>query len=134
MTMLHLASSRPKDDGSYAAGHQRAVDSFGSTADYHSSLLDQQRQAQSGHKSPVSHRPSSSQATNTSSPLRQWLQLPGNKKTACPTCPRPWKKEKKSQRRPPLTRDVAPLPHRELSRQELDEFEALPIAIRRKIQ
>ncbi|KAI5865002.1 hypothetical protein GGS23DRAFT_403675 [Durotheca rogersii] len=109
---------------------------LGGTVDYHNSLLDQHRQQQQQEQQQQQDegsRPSSKPNANSSCPpLLQWLPGPlsntrrGGSNGATRRGRRA--KEDKDQH----GRDLASAPRPRLTRKDLEEFEALPIAIRRK--
>ncbi|KAI2616436.1 hypothetical protein GGS26DRAFT_596856 [Hypomontagnella submonticulosa] len=138
--MRQCTRSTPAGDGNHPDLHvTRPVVDLCSTVDYHNSLLDQARQQHESEKptTPNSHRCHPSQNHSRGS-LRQWLPLSNNcsRKTGTTEdnnntsiagrCKK--SKNEKDQSNP----DWALPPHPHLTRKDIEEFEALPIAIRRK--
>ncbi|CAJ2513345.1 Uu.00g014640.m01.CDS01 [Anthostomella pinea] len=135
-TMPHLDTS----DGNYIgfklpAGRPNAV-ALSTTADYHT-FLDQQRQHQSGRESGPQHEAPPSP--------RKWLSLPHTRRTVktgtrgngdSASAARCRRKKEDRRARSRAVRELAsspqlqpqPLP----TRQDVEEFEALPLAVRRK--
>ncbi|KAI1214043.1 uncharacterized protein F4807DRAFT_468058 [Annulohypoxylon truncatum] len=107
-----------------------------STVDYHNSLLDQARQQ---HESEQPQRPHTHQCHPTQNhslgSIRQWLPLSNIKRqrtsgTSDNTgrgCNKKAKNEKDHN-----NRELASPPHPHLTKRDIEEFEALPVAIRRK--
>ncbi|KAL7628164.1 hypothetical protein AAE478_002362 [Parahypoxylon ruwenzoriense] len=151
--MRHRTSSKLAGDGTYPdlqTARLNAV-ALGSTVDYHNSLLDQHRQEQ--HESarprpPHSHqcRPNPNPNPNLSrASLRHWLPLSNTRKpgatvdsgddaTTTTTTTATTKRSKKTkEEKDQQNRELRPSLHpAHLTRKDLEEFEALPIAIRRK--
>ncbi|KAI1137047.1 hypothetical protein F5Y05DRAFT_390006 [Hypoxylon sp. FL0543] len=135
--MRRCANPRLASDGSYPdlqATRINAVDRS-STIDYHNSLLDQARQQHELERPRNSNARQCHTSQNHSlGSLRQWLPLsnsrrPGtteNNNSSSSRCRRA--KNEKDQN----SREVAPAPHPHLTRKDIEEFEALPLAIRRK--
>ncbi|KAI0478719.1 hypothetical protein GGR56DRAFT_672726 [Xylariaceae sp. FL0804] len=120
-TLSDVSSDRPK-----------AI-TLRSTADYHNSLLDQQRRLQTPDPSP---RQQEADETPT---RRPWLSLPNNKRSrtqasASGEVAFGVKKAQKLERIGPGPSQVVGevVPGSPLTRQDVEEFEALPIAVRRK--
>ncbi|KAI2466402.1 hypothetical protein F4781DRAFT_355233 [Annulohypoxylon bovei var. microspora] len=111
-----------------------------STIDYHNSLLDQARQE---HESERPRRPHTHQCHPTQNhslgSIRQWLPLSnikrqrtlGNNDNDNDNVGRGCNKKAKNEK-DHNNREVAPPPHPHLTRRDIEEFEALPVAIRRK--
>ncbi|KAI0012896.1 hypothetical protein F4779DRAFT_505580 [Xylariaceae sp. FL0662B] len=135
--MRQHSNNKSLDDSSYADRHKTARPNAG-TVDYHNSLLDRHRRCESAHHPapqrshthPHTHRPASSRAC-----LRHWLPLPSSRQTGMTSCDGPDRKEKKENEKDfqynQTTREQPPF-HPSFTKQDLEEFEALPIAIRRK--
>ncbi|KAI0838990.1 hypothetical protein F5Y06DRAFT_36982 [Hypoxylon sp. FL0890] len=135
--MRRCTNPRLASDGSYPdlqATRINAVDRS-STIDYHNSLLDQARQQHESER-PRKSNPTQCHTSQSHSlgSLRQWLPLsnsrrPGtteNNNITGRKCK--WPKNEKDQNNP----EVVPPPHPHLTRKDIEEFEALPLAIRRK--
>ncbi|KAI8957450.1 hypothetical protein F5Y11DRAFT_363738 [Daldinia sp. FL1419] len=124
----HCANSNLAGEGNYPdtqATRPNTVD-LRSTVDYHNSLLDQARR-QHELEEPLrahSHRGHSGPNHHSLSSLRQWLGTTVNNNSTV-------RKKTKNERDQP-NYDLALPPHPHLTRKEIEEFEALPIAIRRK--
>ncbi|KAI1807683.1 hypothetical protein F4811DRAFT_505600 [Daldinia bambusicola] len=124
----HCVNSKPAGEGNDAdiqAARPNTVD-LRSTVDYHNSLLDQARQQHELAQPPKahSHRGHSGPNHHSLSSLRQWLGTTVNSNSTA-------RKRTKHERDQPSC-DMALPPHPHLTRKEIEEFEALPIAIRRK--
>ncbi|KAI1479860.1 hypothetical protein F4774DRAFT_109469 [Daldinia eschscholtzii] len=125
----HCANSKLAGEGNYPdiqAARPNTVD-LRSTVDYHNSLLDQARQQHelaAQHPKAHSHRGHSGPNHHSLSSLRQWLGTTVNSNSTA-------RKKTKNERDQPNC-DMALPPHPHLTRKEIEEFEALPIAIRRK--
>ncbi|KAI1336418.1 hypothetical protein F5Y15DRAFT_206402 [Xylariaceae sp. FL0016] len=141
------------DGGSYPGPHPGRTNAvaLSTTADYHDSLLlDQQQQHEERRRQRQKQR--AHQQTRPSSPdtspiLRQWLPLTKSKRCCAQSrnrggeCTSGGGKAKKRERRDDGRTDqgeairdmAASLPQPHLTRQEVEEFEALPIAVRRKV-
>ncbi|KAI1373609.1 hypothetical protein F4677DRAFT_212294 [Hypoxylon crocopeplum] len=137
--MRQCTSNKPASDGNYAdlqVARLHSVD-LGSTIDYHNSLLDQARQQHEPVSSPRS-RPHQRQCHPNLNPTRgsllQWLPLSNSRKTGTPTNSnndaRGNKRTKNANGQ--NNREPAPPPRPHLTRKDIEEFEALPVAIRRK--
>ncbi|KAI0140157.1 hypothetical protein F4776DRAFT_580064 [Hypoxylon sp. NC0597] len=134
--MRRCTNPRLASDGNYTdlqATRIHAVDRS-STIDYHNSLLDQARQQHElewpRRSNPHQCHPSQSHSLGS---LRQWLLLSNSRRPGTTEnnssgrrCKRA--KNEKDQN----NREVAPSPHPHLTRKDIEEFEALPLAIRRK--
>ncbi|KAI1446459.1 hypothetical protein F5Y02DRAFT_382983 [Annulohypoxylon stygium] len=135
--MRHCTSTS-LSDGNYTDLQVTRVNAAGrsSTIDYHNSLLDQARQQ---HESEQPERPHTHQCHPTHNhslgSIRQWLPLSnikrqrtsGNNDNSGRGCNKKAKNEKDHN-----NRELAPPPHPHLTRKDIEEFEALPVAIRRK--
>ncbi|KAI1763412.1 hypothetical protein GGR53DRAFT_520975 [Hypoxylon sp. FL1150] len=106
-----------------------------STVDYHRSLLDQHRhQHESTRSSRVQAKQCHPSPNHSRGSIRQWLPLSNARKTGPalqnkePT--RKCNRTKNEKEQNNLELAAPPYPH--LTRKDLDEFEALPVAIRRK--
>lgn len=136
--MRHCTSTS-LSDGNYTDLQVTRVNAAGrsSTIDYHNSLLDQARQQ---HESEQPERPHTHQCHPTHNhslgSIRQWLPLSnikrqrtsGNNDNSGRGCNKKAKNEKDHN-----NRELAPPPHPHLTRKDIEEFEALPVAIRRKV-
>ncbi|KAI1459409.1 hypothetical protein F4805DRAFT_421460 [Annulohypoxylon moriforme] len=125
-------------DGNHTDLQVTRLDAAGrsSTIDYHNSLLDQARQQ---HESEQPKRPHTHQCHPTQNhslgSIRQWLPLSsikrqrtsGNNDSPGRGCNKKPKNEKDHN-----NHELTPPPHPHLTRKDIEEFEALPVAIRRK--
>ncbi|KAI1387059.1 uncharacterized protein F4822DRAFT_411984 [Hypoxylon trugodes] len=136
-TMRHSTSTRLASDGNHS--DLRATVDFGSRIDYHNSLLAQARQQHESARPRRPHEPHQCHSSQNHSrgSLLQWLPLSNTRKTGTTannsnnnnTIKRCRTKNEKDQ----SNAEVAPLPpHPHLTRKDIEEFEALPVAIRRK--
>ncbi|KAI1104154.1 hypothetical protein F4804DRAFT_307986 [Jackrogersella minutella] len=108
-----------------------------STIDYHNSLLDQARQQ---HEFEQPQRPHSHQChpahNHSLGSIRQWLPLSNIKRQGTTinsnTTGRKCKRVKNEKDHHHSNSEVALPPHPHLTRRDIEEFEALPVAIRRK--
>lgn len=132
--MPPCTSSKLANDGNYPDFQPAAARAnLSSTIDYHRSLLDQHRhQHESTQPSRIQTHPS---PNHPRSSIRQWLPLSNARKTG------PAWQNKETTRRCNKTKNekdqnnlelTAP-PYPQLTRKDLEEFEALPVAIRRKV-
>ncbi|KAI1650545.1 uncharacterized protein F4817DRAFT_264049 [Daldinia loculata] len=126
----HCANSKLAGEGNYPdiqAARPNTIVDLRSTVDYHNSLLDQARQQHELAQPPKahSHRGHSGPNHHSLSSLRQWLGTTVNSNSTV-------RKKTNRNERDQLNYDMTLPPHPHLTRKEIEEFEALPIAIRRK--
>lgn len=127
----HCANSKLAGEGNYPdiqAARPNTIVDLRSTVDYHNSLLDQARQQHELAQPPKahSHRGHSGPNHHSLSSLRQWLGTTVNSNSTV-------RKKTNRNERDQLNYDMTLPPHPHLTRKEIEEFEALPIAIRRKV-
>lgn len=142
--MRPCTNNKLANDGSYPDLQPAARANLSSTVDYHRSLLDQHRQQHESTRSSGIHtqqchpRPNHSRGS-----LRQWLPLSNARKTGPATynnnkdttrkCNKTKnEKDHSSLESQPQSQSPSP-PYPHLTRKDLEEFEALPVAIRRKV-
>ncbi|KAI2621068.1 hypothetical protein GGR54DRAFT_85809 [Hypoxylon sp. NC1633] len=142
--MRHYPKDKPASDGNQA---DLRADRLGSTVDYHNSLLDEARQQRKSARLPRPYPPQACHQTlhPLLGSLRQWLPLSNstrragagaivNKDNNLSGRGKNVKNEnhQTNRERAPPPPPPPPPPHAHLSQEEIKEFEALPIAIRRK--
>ncbi|KAI1770916.1 hypothetical protein F4818DRAFT_431466 [Hypoxylon cercidicola] len=131
---------RPRTSSKLADGNypdpQPARANLSSTVDYHRSLLDQHRQQHESTRSSRHTQQCHPSPNHSRGSLRQWLPLSNARKTGSAThnkdTTRKCNKTKNEKDQNSLEASPYPYPHPHLTRKDLEEFEALPIAIRRK--
>ncbi|XXG99079.1 DNA-directed RNA polymerase II subunit [Hypoxylon texense] len=139
--MRPCTSSKLANDGNYPDLQPAARANLSSTIDYHRSLLDQHRQQHESTRSSRIHtQPCHPSPNHSRGSIRQWLPLSNTKKTGPATynnnkdkdATRKCNKTKNEKDHSSLESSSPPPPYPHLTRKDLEEFEALPVAIRRK--